>query len=64
MLTDLFRAIPNWEAIAQASAERAPLATVVDPEDIAEAVVFMLSDAARRITGQTLVVDAGFTLAG
>jgi enoyl-[acyl-carrier protein] reductase III len=64
VLTDLFRAIPNWEAIAQASAERTPLATVIEPEDVAEAATFMLSHAARRITGQTLVVDAGFTLPG
>jgi enoyl-[acyl-carrier protein] reductase III len=64
VLTDLFRAIPEWEAIAAASAERTPLSTVLDPEDIAEAVAFMLSERARRITGQTLVVDAGFTLPG
>jgi enoyl-[acyl-carrier protein] reductase III len=64
VLTDLFRAIPNWEAIARASAERTPLATVIEPEDVAEAATFMLSHAARRITGQTLVVDAGFTLPG
>lgn len=64
VVTDLFRAIPDWEAIAQASAERAPLRTVLDPEDIAEAVTFLLSPAAQRITGQTLMVDAGFTLPG
>jgi enoyl-[acyl-carrier protein] reductase III len=64
VLTDLFRGIPNWEAIAAASAERTPLSTVIDPEDIGEAVAFMLSERARRITGQTLVVDAGFTLPG
>ena len=64
VLTDLFKAIPEWEAIAAASAERAPLRTVLDPEDIADAVLFFLSDASRRVTGQTLVVDAGFTLPG
>lgn len=64
VVTDLFRAIPDWEAIAAASAERAPLRTVLDPEDIADSVAFLLSDAARRITGQSLVVDAGFTLPG
>jgi enoyl-[acyl-carrier protein] reductase III len=64
VVTDLFRAIPDWEAIAAASAERAPLRTVLDPEDVAAAVAFLLSDAAARITGQSLVVDAGFTLPG
>jgi enoyl-[acyl-carrier protein] reductase III len=64
VVTDLFKAIPEWEAIAEASAGRAPLRTVLDPEDIAEAVAFFLSDASRRVTGQTLVVDAGFTLLG
>ena len=64
VLTDLFRAIPEWRAIAAASAERAPLRTVLDPEDVAAPVAFLLSDEARRITGQSLVVDAGFTLPG
>ena len=64
VVTDLFRAIPDWQSIAAASAERSPLRTVLDPEDVADAVMFFLSDAARRVTGQTLVVDAGFTLPG
>jgi Enoyl-(Acyl carrier protein) reductase len=34
------------------------------PEDIASAVVFLLSDQASWITGQTLVLDGGVTLTG
>lgn len=34
-----------------------------DPEDIAAAVVFLASDDARYITGQTLVADGGLTIA-
>lgn len=64
VLTDLFKAIPEWEAIAAAGAERSPIGAVLDPEHIADAVVFLLSDRAARITGQTLTVDAGFTLPG
>jgi NAD(P)-dependent dehydrogenase (short-subunit alcohol dehydrogenase family) len=32
------------------------------PEDIAEAVAFLASDAARNITGQTLVSDGGVSI--
>lgn len=36
-----------------------PIPGVVDPTDIAEAAVFLASDNARKITGQTLHVNAG-----
>ena len=32
------------------------------PEDIANAAVFMLSDASRWVTGTTLVMDGGLTI--
>ena len=31
----------------------------IEPEDVANAVLFLVSDGARNITGQTLVVDGG-----
>jgi NAD(P)-dependent dehydrogenase (short-subunit alcohol dehydrogenase family) len=37
------------------------LGRLAEPEDIAQAVVFLASDAAAMITGQVLVVDAGMT---
>ena len=36
-----------------------PLSGAIEPEDIAEAAVFLASDKARKITGQTLHVNAG-----
>jgi 3-oxoacyl-[acyl-carrier protein] reductase len=36
-----------------------PMGRVGEPEDIAEVAVFLASDAARYITGQTIVVDGG-----
>jgi len=39
-----------------------PLARMGQPEDIANAVVFLASDKADYITGQTLIVDGGWTL--
>lgn len=44
------------------SAHRIPLGRVGQPEDVAEVVCFLLSDAARYITGQSLVVDGGLTV--
>jgi enoyl-[acyl-carrier protein] reductase III len=64
VLTDLFKEIPEWEAIAAAAAERAPLGAALDPDEIGAPAAFLLSDEARMVTGQTLVVDAGFTLPG
>lgn len=39
-----------------------PRGTSGAPEDIAEAVLFLASDAARNITGQTLVADGGVSM--
>jgi len=39
----------------------APLKTAIQPEDIAEAVLFLASPSTDKITGQTIVVDAGWT---
>ncbi|HMO56972.1 MAG TPA: glucose 1-dehydrogenase [Roseiflexaceae bacterium] len=41
--------------------ERVPLGRIAEPEEIAAAVVFLASPAARMITGQELCVDGGFT---
>ncbi|MBK5220031.1 MAG: SDR family oxidoreductase [Thermoleophilia bacterium] len=64
VLTDLFKEIPEWEAIAAAAGERSPLGSALDPDEIGEPAAFFLSDEARMVTGQTLCVDAGFTLPG
>jgi len=39
-----------------------PLARIGQPEDIANAVVFLVSDGSGYITGQTIIVDGGWTL--
>lgn len=39
-----------------------PLSRMGQPEDIADAVVFLASEKASYITGQTIIVDGGWTL--
>jgi NAD(P)-dependent dehydrogenase (short-subunit alcohol dehydrogenase family) len=43
---------------------RTPIGKMVEPEDIANAALFLASDRARYITGITLPVDAGFLADG
>jgi NAD(P)-dependent dehydrogenase (short-subunit alcohol dehydrogenase family) len=39
-----------------------PLKAASKPEDIADAALFLMSDAARHVTGETLMIDAGLHL--
>jgi NAD(P)-dependent dehydrogenase (short-subunit alcohol dehydrogenase family) len=41
-----------------------PVGRVGAPEDVADVMVFLCSDSARFVTGQTIVVDGGMTLHG
>lgn len=42
---------------------RIPLGRVGKPEDVADVATFLLSDSSRYITGQSIVVDGGLTVA-
>ncbi len=47
------------EAIAERSAGNLLPVPWIEPEDVAEAVLFLASDRARYVTGTQLVIDAG-----
>lgn len=57
VLTEMAKALP--EAVRRRALEEAVLGRLAEVEDVAEAVLFLLSDAARVITGEVLRVDAG-----
>ena len=57
------------EGIAKARAkgvykERTPLRRNVELDDVAEAAMFLLSPSGRGVTGEVLMVDAGFHVMG
>ncbi len=41
--------------------EKVPMGRIAEPEEIAAAVIYLASPAARMVTGQVLCVDGGFT---
>jgi NAD(P)-dependent dehydrogenase (short-subunit alcohol dehydrogenase family) len=52
----------DFDAVRDAVAERHPLRRIGQPEDLAGPAAFLLSDDAAWMTGQTVVVDGGFTI--
>jgi enoyl-[acyl-carrier protein] reductase I len=52
---------PTMEAIVE---ERAPLHRHIDADDVGAAAAYLLSDAARNVTGTTLYVDSGYHAMG
>jgi NAD(P)-dependent dehydrogenase (short-subunit alcohol dehydrogenase family) len=48
-----------WEPAGDDVAARTPLRRLGEPADVANAAVFLASDLASWITGETLVVDGG-----
>jgi len=52
----------QMEEFMKSFTARIPLGRAGDPDDIATVVLFLASDAARYITGETIVVDGGYLL--
>jgi NAD(P)-dependent dehydrogenase (short-subunit alcohol dehydrogenase family) len=60
--TDMAKALVD--AAGEQMARRLPLKRIGEPVDIAGAAVFLASDAASWITGQSLIVDGGSMMTG
>lgn len=59
--TDALKAFPNYGEVKSEVVRRSPLSRMGEPEDITGACLFLCSDAAGWLTGQTIVVDGGTT---
>jgi enoyl-[acyl-carrier protein] reductase III len=62
--TDALRAFPQRQALLDGFAQRAPLGPTLTPADVAGAVYLLCLPEAAMITGHTLVVDGGYSIAG
>jgi enoyl-[acyl-carrier protein] reductase III len=60
--TDALKSFPNYDEMMQEVIRRTPFGRVGNPDEVADVVVFLCTDAARWITGQILIVDGGYTL--
>ena len=64
MLTEFMKGAGNPEKLAEAYRRAIPIGRLGKPEDIAGAVLFLASDDAEFITGQTISVSGGLTMHG
>jgi enoyl-[acyl-carrier protein] reductase III len=60
--TDALKHFPNREELLSDAVAKTPAGRMVKPEDIVNAVMFLLSDEAEMIRGQTIIVDGGRSL--
>ncbi|MCT8136947.1 enoyl-[acyl-carrier-protein] reductase FabL [Anaerobacillus sp. CMMVII] len=60
--TDALSHFPNREEILESAAKRNPAGRIVTPDDLTNAVMFLLSEDASMICGQTIIVDGGISL--
>jgi enoyl-[acyl-carrier protein] reductase I len=56
--------IPGFSQILQVYRDRAPLRRTVDASEVADVALALLGPAGRAITGEVIMVDAGYHVAG
>jgi len=54
------RGVAHFRDLLRITAERAPLGRAIEPEEVANATLFLASHLGSGVTGETIYVDAGF----
>ncbi|MCB2052199.1 MAG: SDR family oxidoreductase [Novosphingobium sp.] len=57
--TDMVRKLVEQDGYMENVMQTTPLRRIAEPEDVANVIVFLLSNAARHMTGQVLTIDGG-----
>ncbi len=60
--TDALLHFPNREELLDSALERTPAGRLVNPQDVANVVIFLCTKYASMIHGQTLIVDGGYSI--
>lgn len=60
--TDALKHFPNREQMLGESARRTPAGRLVEPADVADAVLWLCTPFASMVVGQTIVVDGGYSV--
>ena len=60
--TDALKHFSNREQLLENSQKRTPAGPLVEPSDVAKVALFLCSDLAEMIHGQTIVVDGGYSI--
>jgi enoyl-[acyl-carrier protein] reductase I len=58
------KSIGDIGTMIDTTAQKSPLRRPIEPDDVANAVLFLSSGLAKNITGETLYVDAGYHAMG
>ncbi|EAE2994476.1 SDR family oxidoreductase, partial [Listeria monocytogenes] len=60
--TDALNHFPNREELLKDAISKTPAGRMIEPNDLVNAVLFLASEKADMIRGQTILVDGGRTL--
>ena len=60
--TDALLHFPNREELLESARKRTPAGRLVHPQDVANVVIYLCTEYASMIHGQTLIVDGGYSI--